>query len=62
MTNQETKELAKTLAHGSVLGKDYMARSISAMIRAARTTKTQNELMAIAVDHKLTDSPDFITG
>jgi hypothetical protein len=60
MTKQETKELAKTLAHGSVLGKDYMARSISAMIRAARTTKTQNELMTVAVEHRLTDNREFI--
>ena len=60
MTKQETKQLATTLSHGAVLGKDYMARAISALIRSARTSKTSNELMLIAAAHGIVDSPEFI--
>ena len=59
MTKHETKQLATTIAHGAILGKDYMARAISGMIRAA-TSKTQKELLAVAVEHGLLDNPEFI--
>jgi ribosomal protein L18E len=60
MTNQETKQLAKTLAHGSVLGKNYLARAISAMIRSARNNRSKIELSRIAADIGCQQHPEFI--
>ena len=60
MTKSETREITKTIAYGSELGSDYMARAISALYRAARTTKSQNEILAIAVAYGLVSNPEFI--
>jgi hypothetical protein len=48
MTKAETREVQKTLEHGAVLGLDYVARSLSALHRAARTTKSQREIYEAA--------------
>jgi hypothetical protein len=61
MTKSESKEVAKSVQHSEAgLGKDYLARSLSSLIRSARTTKSQNEIMAIAVAHGVTSNPEFI--
>jgi len=39
---------------------DTAARSLSALIRSAMTTKSQNELKDLAAKLKLTNHPDFI--
>ena len=62
MTKAETKELAKTLAYGKHLGADYVARALSAMWRAARTTRSQNAIMAAAVAAGVTANPEFLAG
>ena len=62
MTKAETKELAKTLAYGNHLGADYVARALSAMWRAARTTRSQNAIMAAAVAAGVTKNPEFLAG
>ena len=62
MTKAEIKELAKTLAYGKHLGADYVARALSAMWRAARTTRSQNAIMAAAVAAGVTTNPEFIIG
>jgi hypothetical protein len=45
---------------GAGLGKDYLARALSSLIRSARSSKSQNEIMAIAVAHGVTSNPEFI--
>lgn len=39
---------------------DTAARSLSALIRSAMTSKSKAELMALAVSLKLTQLPEFI--
>jgi hypothetical protein len=61
MTKSESKEIARSVQYSEAgLGKDYLARALSALIRSARTTKSQNEIMAIAVAHGVTSNPEFI--
>jgi hypothetical protein len=61
MTKSESKEIARSIQYSEAgLGKDYLARALSGLIRAARTTKSQNEIMAIAVAHGVTSNPEFI--
>lgn len=60
MTKQETKEIAKIIAYGEHLGKDYMARALSALYRATRTTKNQNEILALGVAYGLVSNPEWI--
>lgn len=61
MTKSEAKEIAKCVQYSEAgLGKDYLARALSSLIRSARTTKSQNEIMAIAVSHGVTSNPEFI--
>ena len=61
MTKSESKEVAKSVQYSEAgLGKDYLARALSSLIRSARTTKSQNEIMAVAVAHGITSNPEFI--
>jgi hypothetical protein len=61
MTKSESKEVAKSVQYSEAgLGKDYLARALSSLIRSARTTKSQNEIMAVAVAHGVTSNPEFI--
>ena len=61
MTKSESKEVARSIQYSEAgLGKDYLARALSALIRSARTTKSQNEIMAIATAHGVTSNPEFI--
>lgn len=60
MTKSETRELAnvaKYIAAGMI---DTAARSVSALYRAARTTKSQNEILAFALAYRLVSHPEFI--
>jgi hypothetical protein len=61
MTKSESKEVARSVQYSEAgLGKDYLARALSALIRSARSSKSQNEIMAIAVAHGVTSNPEFI--
>lgn len=61
MTKSESKEVAKSVQYSEAgLGKDYLARALSSLIRSARTTKSQNEILAIAKAHNVTTNPEFI--
>jgi hypothetical protein len=62
MNKAEIKELAKTLAYGKHLGADYIARALSAMWRAARTTRSQEAIMAAAIEAGVTKNHEFIVG
>jgi hypothetical protein len=60
MTKSEQREVSRLdlyIAHGMV---DTAARILSAMIRAARTTRSENEMRAIAAALQLDAHPDFI--
>ena len=61
MTKSEIKETARITAyHQAGLGVDYVARALSALIRAARTNKSQHELFALAVKLNADQHPEFI--
>ena len=61
MTKSESKEVARSVQYSEAgLGKDYLARALSGLIRSARSTKSQNEIMAVAVAHGVTSNPEFI--
>jgi hypothetical protein len=60
MTKSEQREVSRLdlyIAHGM---RDTAARILSAMIRAARTTRSENEMRAIANKLQLDRHPDFI--
>jgi len=59
MTKSESREAAKIVVFGQELGADYMARALSALYRAARTTKSQNEIMAIALAYGVVSNDEF---
>ena len=61
MTKSETREIAKIQQYAVAgLGADFVARALSSLIRAARSTKSHNELMAVAIEHDVVDHPEFI--
>jgi hypothetical protein len=61
MTKSESKEVAKSVQYSEAgLGKDYLARALSSLIRSARSSKSQNEILAIATAHGITSNPEFI--
>ena len=60
MTKSETREVAKTIQYGQTLGTDYMARALSALYRAARSAKSQNEILAIALVYGVVSNNEFI--
>lgn len=61
MTKSETREITKLIAwHAANVPADIVARSMSALYRAARTSKSQNEILAIAVAYRLVSHPEFI--
>ena len=59
MTKSEAHEAAKIVVFGQELGADYMARALSALYRAARTAKSQNEIMAIALAYGVVSNAEF---
>lgn len=60
MTKSESREVALTIKYGEELGKDYMARALSALYRSARTLKSKDEIMAIALAYSVVSSDEFI--
>lgn len=60
MTKAETREVTLTIKFGQTLGADYMARALSALYRSARSAKSQNEILAIALAYSVVSNPEFI--
>lgn len=60
MTKAEIRETTQAIAYGKTLGADYMARALSALHRSARTTKSQNEILALAEIYNVTKNDEFI--
>ena len=60
MTKSEIREVTKTRVYAPTLGADYAARVLSALHRAARTTRSKLEILAVALDMGVTGSQEFI--
>jgi len=60
LNQSQQREIAKTLAYMTQLGKDYGARALSALYRSARKTSQQNEILAIAIANGLVSSNEFV--
>lgn len=60
MTQSENREITLTIKYGQTLGIDYMARALSALYRAARSAKSQREILALAIAHGANKSAEFI--
>ena len=60
MTKSENREISLTIKYGQTLGADYMARALSALYRSARSTKSQNEILAIALAYSVVSNDEFI--
>ena len=61
MTKSELKEVNKIISyHAAGLEIDWVARALSALIRSARTTKSQQELFSVAVKLNADSHPEFI--
>jgi hypothetical protein len=59
MTKAENREIA-TIIKMQHFGANYVARALSALYRAARSTKSQNEIMAIALAYGVVSNDEFI--
>lgn len=59
MTKSEKREIAITLKMQH-FGANYVARALSALYRSARSKKSQNEIMAIALAYDVVNNPEFI--
>ncbi len=63
MTKYEAREIALCVKYSEAgLGPDYLARALSALYRAARSTKSQNEILALADVYNVASNPEFIVG
>jgi hypothetical protein len=61
MTKSETREISLAIKYTAAgLGPDYLARALSSLYRAARTKKSQSEILAIAVSYGVVSNPEFI--
>ena len=60
MTQSETREVALTIKFGQTLGPDYLARALSALYRAARSAKSQREILAVALANSVLSNPEFL--
>jgi hypothetical protein len=61
MTKSENREVATAIRYSAAgLGPDYLARALSALYRSARTSKSQNEIMAIALAYGVVSNDEFI--
>ena len=61
MTKSEIREISTAIRYSAAgLGPDYLARALSALYRSARTSKSQNEIMAIALAYGVVSNDEFI--
>ena len=60
MTKSETREVTKLETYLKLGHPDIVARSLSALIRAARTDKSKRDLIALAEAWNMAGHPEFI--
>jgi len=61
MTKSEIREVQKIKQyHAAGLGVDYVARTLSALIRSARNNRSKIELSRVAADLECQRHPEFI--
>jgi hypothetical protein len=60
MNKQETKQAQRVIQYGASLGVDYIARGLSALYRSARTTKSQQAILALGIAYKAVSSNEWI--
>ena len=60
MTKSEIRDVSKTIQYGATLGPDYIARALSALFRSARSKKSQNEILAVALAYGVLSHEEFI--
>lgn len=61
MTKSEAFEIKKTVQYFAAgLGPDYLARSLSALHRAARAQNTKRAIEALATEHGVRNHPEFL--
>jgi hypothetical protein len=60
MNKQETKQAQRVIQYGAALGVDYIARGLSALYRSARTTKSQQAILALGIAYKAVSSNEWI--
>jgi hypothetical protein len=60
LTKNQQRELNAAIARMPILGADYGARCISALYRSALRESQKRELLALAIKHDVTASPDWI--
>jgi hypothetical protein len=61
MNKSEIREVSKIAQYRAAgLGADFVARALSALIRAARTNKSRAALMEYAQIFAVADHPEFI--
>jgi hypothetical protein len=60
MTKSEQREVSLALKYTAAgLGPDYLARALSALYRAARSAKSQNEILALALSCGVVSHDEF---
>jgi len=59
MTKSEKREIA-TIVKMQHFGANYVARALSALYRSARSTKSQNEIMAVALAFGVVSNDEFV--
>ena len=61
MNKMQAKEVAKLImAHKLGMPKDYIARSLSALIRASMTARARVAMLEYATDLGVREHPEFI--
>jgi hypothetical protein len=60
MTKAETREVTRCIAYANELGDAYLARALSALYRAARSKKSQDAIMAVALAYSVVSNEEFI--
>ena len=61
MTQSENREIATAIRYSAAgLGPDYLARALSALYRAARSAKSQRDILTMAALCGADKSPEFI--
>ena len=60
MTKSEQREISLAIKYSDAgLGPDYLARALSALYRAARSAKSQNEILALALAYGVVSHSEF---
>lgn len=60
MNKHEAREASRTIAALPILGADYAARVLSALHRASLRNKAKQEIAALARQHGVDQSPEWI--